>query len=162
MPHLVDSVHGARTWTVKPISRVSAAALCDTMLAQRDESGKQVFPTGGTRVLAYSGRPQRRGRRQGRLRLFVYEPAHGQGPQPVVHQQMGEALKATVGSHLADVLANKPLGITVQIDEGHEVFDGKHSTLHPLSNNSLALRLSVRRSGWLLDGKFDETVSQIN
>lgn len=27
--------------------------LCDTLLAQRDDAGKQVFPTGGTRVLAY-------------------------------------------------------------------------------------------------------------
>jgi 5-carboxymethyl-2-hydroxymuconate isomerase len=58
------------------------------------------------------------------------------GRSPVVHQQMGEALKATVGSYLADVLASKPLGITVQIDEGHEVFDGKHSTLHPLFNKA--------------------------
>ena len=28
-------------------------ALADTMLTQLDEAGKQVFPTGGTRVLAY-------------------------------------------------------------------------------------------------------------
>ncbi|MEY3474832.1 MAG: 5-carboxymethyl-2-hydroxymuconate Delta-isomerase, partial [Pseudomonadota bacterium] len=28
-------------------------ALADAMLAVRDEDGKQVFPTGGTRVLAY-------------------------------------------------------------------------------------------------------------
>ena len=28
-------------------------ALCDTMLAVRDEQDRQVFPTGGTRVLAY-------------------------------------------------------------------------------------------------------------
>jgi 5-carboxymethyl-2-hydroxymuconate isomerase len=27
--------------------------LADTMLAVRDEDGKQVYPTGGTRVLAY-------------------------------------------------------------------------------------------------------------
>jgi 5-carboxymethyl-2-hydroxymuconate isomerase len=58
------------------------------------------------------------------------------GRSPVVHQQMGEALKATAGTYLAAVLTSKPLGITVQIDEGHEVFDGKHSTLHPLFNKA--------------------------
>jgi 5-carboxymethyl-2-hydroxymuconate isomerase len=26
------------------------------------------------------------------------------------------------------------IGITLQIDEGNEVFDGKHSNLHPLFN----------------------------
>ena len=33
--------------------KVLCRALADTMLAARDEQGKQVFPTGGTRALAY-------------------------------------------------------------------------------------------------------------
>ena len=64
-------------------------SLADTMLAQRDEAGKPVFPTGGTRVLAYpaphyavadGGARARRGRRR-RLRLRLPQPAHGPRPQ---------------------------------------------------------------------------------
>jgi 5-carboxymethyl-2-hydroxymuconate isomerase len=34
------------------------------------------------------------------------------------------------------VLGSEHMGLTVQIDEGHEVFDAKHSTLHPLFNKA--------------------------
>jgi 5-carboxymethyl-2-hydroxymuconate isomerase len=36
----------------------------------------------------------------------------------------------------APVMAQRPIGITLQIDEGPEVFDAKHSTLHPLFNKA--------------------------
>jgi len=51
MPHLVILY----TPNVEPETDMSALCrtLADTMLEQRDETGKQVFPTGGTRVLAY-------------------------------------------------------------------------------------------------------------
>ena len=51
MPHLVI------LYTANLDRETDMSALCrtmaDTMLAQRDETGKQVFPTGGVRVLAY-------------------------------------------------------------------------------------------------------------
>jgi 5-carboxymethyl-2-hydroxymuconate isomerase len=47
---------------------------------------------------------------------------------------MGDALTAATGAHFADLLARGPLGITLQIDEGAEVYNGKHSSLHPLFN----------------------------
>ena len=35
-------------------------------------------------------------------------------------------------AHFATLFASRPLGITLQIDEGAPVFDVKHSNLHPL------------------------------
>ena len=57
MPHLVilytpnldKPASGRRHSTWARLCR----ELCDAMLAVRDEADKQVFPTGGTRVLAY-------------------------------------------------------------------------------------------------------------
>ena len=43
-----------------------------------------------------------------------------------------EALIAAVRSHFAAIFASRPVGITLQIDEGQPVFDAKHSNLHPL------------------------------
>ena len=31
---------------------------------------------------------------------------------------------------------HRPIGVTVQVDEGHEVFDAKNSSLHPLFNKT--------------------------
>ena len=51
MPHLVI------LYTPQRDAETDMGALCrslaDAMLAVKDEAGKQVFPTGGTRVLAY-------------------------------------------------------------------------------------------------------------
>ena len=51
MPHLVI------LYTGQLDAEVNMTALCrqmaDAMLTVKDEDGKQVFPTGGTRVLAY-------------------------------------------------------------------------------------------------------------
>ena len=62
--------------------------LADTALAARDEQGKQVFPTGGTRVLRSGGTLCGGGRRLGVTQsevvtattpLCTCESAHGQG-----------------------------------------------------------------------------------
>jgi len=41
-------------------------------------------------------------------------------------------LLAVTQKHFADIFVKRHVGITLQIDEGHEVFDAKHSNLHPL------------------------------
>jgi 5-carboxymethyl-2-hydroxymuconate isomerase len=35
-------------------------------------------------------------------------------------------------SHFASLFASRCIGLTLQIDEGQEVFDAKYSTIHPL------------------------------
>ena len=49
-----------------------------------------------------------------------------------VHRAVGEALAAVVREQMAPVLAQHPVGLTLQVDEGPEVFDAKLGNLHPL------------------------------
>ena len=108
------------------------ATLAEVICAQRDGEGKRVFPIGGTRVLAYpastfavaDGAPDR---------AFVYLNVRiAPGRAAPLVAATGEALMAAVRSHFAALFASRPLGITLQIDEGAPVFDAKHSNLHPL------------------------------
>ena len=134
MPHLVI------LYTANLDRETDMPALCrtmaDTMLAQRDETGKQVFPTGGVRVLAYPAAHSAVADGKGDYGFVYLNLRIARGRSAALQKQMGDALTAAVGAHFAALLAQKPLGITLQIDEGHEVFDGKHSSLHPLFNKA--------------------------
>ena len=116
-------------------------ALCDAMLAVRDEHNAQVFPTGGTRVLAYpaahsavsDGGGAGIAAGIGGDYAFVYMNVRmAKGRSALVHQRVGDSLNACVKERFAEQLAQRPIGITVQVDEGQEVFDAKNSSLHPL------------------------------
>ncbi len=127
-------------------------ALADTMIAQQDESNKPVFPKGGVRVLAYpathfavadggqNGGPAGSaagftGSNAGYA--FVYLNLRmGRGRSAQVHANVGKSLEACVKDFFVEQLANRPIGLTLQIDEGPEVFDAKNSSLHPLFNKS--------------------------
>ena len=66
-------------------------------------------------------------------RAFVYLNVRiAPGREPARVQATGEALIAAVRSHFEKLFASRPLGITLQIDEGAPTFDVKHSNLHPL------------------------------
>ncbi|MEP7299626.1 MAG: 5-carboxymethyl-2-hydroxymuconate isomerase [Burkholderiales bacterium] len=141
MPHLVILYSGNLD------ARTDMSALCrglaDTMLAQRDENGKAVFPPGGTRVLAYPA-PHFAISDGGAAGLaaggsgdygFVYLNLRmGRGRSEAAHQGIGQALSAVAKAHFAPLMATLHVGVTLQIDVGTEVFDAKHSTLHPLFN----------------------------
>jgi 5-carboxymethyl-2-hydroxymuconate isomerase len=120
-------------------------ALADTMLAQHDDAGGPVFPPGGVRVLAYpaahwavadGGAAGRAAGGRGEYGFVYLNLRMGRGRSTAVHQRVGQALTATARSHLQAVLASRPVGVTLQIDEGPEVFDAKTSTLHPLFNKT--------------------------
>ena len=130
MPHLVI------LYTENLEAQTDMGALCrrlaDTMLSVRDELGQQVYPTGGVRVLAY---PAAHHAVADGLRdyAFVYLNLRmGRGRTPAVKQRAGEALLAAAKSHFESLFATRYIGVTLQIDEGQEVFDAKHSTIHPL------------------------------
>jgi 5-carboxymethyl-2-hydroxymuconate isomerase len=131
----------------KPVAEggVDMSALCralaDAMLSVRDEQDGQVFPTGGTRVLAYpaahsavsDGGAAGIAAGLGGDYAFVYMNVRmAKGRSAAVHQSVGDAINACVRERFAEQLAKRPIGITVQVDEGHEVFDAKNSSLHPL------------------------------
>jgi len=130
MPHVTIQY----TANLDPDARIGAlcATLAEVICAQRDDAGERLYPIGGTRVLAYpaqayavaDGAPDR---------AFCYVNARIAPGRPRERvQATGEAIGAAVKAHFAAIFASRPIGITVQIDEGAPVFDLKHSNLHPL------------------------------
>ncbi|MNN06631.1 5-carboxymethyl-2-hydroxymuconate Delta-isomerase [compost metagenome] len=112
-------------------------ALADSMLQQRDESGKAVFPTGGTRVLAYPAAHCAVADGKGDYGFLYANLRMGAGRSAAVHKAVGDSLLAVLRAFLDDILQQRPLGITLQIDESPgQVYDGKHSSLHPLFNKT--------------------------
>ena len=139
MPHLV------MLYTGQLDQEVQIGALCpqlaDAMLAVRDEADKAVFPPGGTRVLAYPA-PHYAVADGGAAGLaaggsgdyaFVYLNLRmARGRTQATQQRAGQMLLKVAQDFFAPTLAKRHIGITLQIDEGAEVFDAKHSNLHPL------------------------------
>ena len=139
MPHVVV------LYTPNLDEETDMSALCrglaNTLLAVRDEAGRQVFPTGGVRVLAYpaahyavadGGAAGRAAGGTGDYAFVYVNLRMGRGRSEAVQKQAGDALAATARAHFAAVFQTLHLGLTVQVDEGREVFDAKHSSLHPL------------------------------
>jgi 5-carboxymethyl-2-hydroxymuconate isomerase len=130
MPHLVI------LYTPNLDAETDMTALCrrlaDTMMEVKDESGKQVFPTGGVRVLAYPAAHSAVADGQRDYAFAYLNLRMGRGRSEAVKKQAGEALVASARAHFEPVFAKRFLGLTLQIDEGPEVFDAKHSTIHPL------------------------------
>src|SRR3954462_11596403 len=107
--------------------------LCDGMLTVRDEAGKQVFPTGGTRVLAYPAAHYAVADGRGDYAFMYLNIRMAAGRSEDVKKNAGDRLLAVVKEHFAPIFDQELLGITLQIDESPgQVYDGKHSTLHPL------------------------------
>jgi 5-carboxymethyl-2-hydroxymuconate isomerase len=143
MPHLVI------LYTPNLESETDLTALCrtlaDAMLSVKDEQGAQVFPTGGTRVLAYpaahfavadGGAAGRAAAGTGDYAFAYLNLRMGRGRSEAVKRQAGEVLAAAVKVHFAPLLARRPIGLTLQIDEGQEAFDAKLGNLHPLFTKS--------------------------
>ena len=130
MPHLV--VLYSENLETETDMTVLCRRLADAMLSVRDEHGQQVYPTGGVRVFAYpaSHYAVADGERD---YAFVYLNLRmGRGRTEAVKKQAGETLLAAAEAHLGPLFAARYIGLTLQIDEGQEVFDAKHSTIHPL------------------------------
>ena len=109
--------------------------LCNTMLAVRDDAGAQVFPTGGTRVLAYPAAHSAVADGERDYAFMYLNVRMAKGRSAAVHQRLGESLLAAAKAFLAPVFEQRYIGLTLQVDEGHEVFDAKASTIHPLFQN---------------------------
>jgi 5-carboxymethyl-2-hydroxymuconate isomerase len=118
--------------------------LAQQMCTQRDENNQPVFPVGGIRVLAYpaahfaiadAGSVPNRGQQAGGSGHYGFAYLNcrmAKGRTAATHLLVGKALEAVAKEHFAQLLLTQHIGITVQIDEGHEVFDAKNSSLHPL------------------------------
>jgi 5-carboxymethyl-2-hydroxymuconate isomerase len=110
-------------------------SLADEMLTILDEGGKQVFPTGGARVLAYPAAHYAVADGKGDYAFVYVNVRMGAGRSAGVQKMAGDRLLAVVKEHFAPVFAKELIGITLQVDESPgQVYDAKHSTLHPLFN----------------------------
>jgi 5-carboxymethyl-2-hydroxymuconate isomerase len=133
MPHLVI------LYTPNIDAKTDVSLLCrtlaDEMLQVLDEGGKQVFPTGGTRVLAYPAAHYAVADGKGDYGFMYLNVRMAGGRSEAVKKSAGDRLLAKVKEHFAPIFEQELIGITLQIDESPgQVYDGKHSTLHPLFN----------------------------
>ena len=144
MPHLVI------LYTGQLDSEVNMTTLCrqlaDAMLTVKDEAGQQVFPTGGTRVLAYpaphyavadGGAAGLAAGGTGDYAFAYLNLRMGRGRSEATQQRAGQTLLEVAKAFFAPVMAQRHIGITLQIDVGPEVFDAKHSNIHPLFQSSV-------------------------
>ena len=143
MPHLVILYTGQLDQEVE--MKVLCRQLADAMLTVRDEDGKPVFPTGGVRVLAYpaphyavadGGAAGQAAGGTGDYAFAYLNVRMARGRSAATQQRAGDTLLAVAQAFFAPVMAQRHIGITLQIDEGHEVFDAKLSNLHPLFNKA--------------------------
>lgn len=110
--------------------------LADAMLTVRDERGAQVFPTGGTRVLAYPAAHYAVADGSGDHAFCYLNLRMGRGRSEAVQQAAGRALADAAKAHFAPLLQRRRVGLTLQVDVGAEVFDAKFGNLHPLFTKS--------------------------
>jgi 5-carboxymethyl-2-hydroxymuconate isomerase len=130
MPHLVV------LYTANLDAETDMSALCrslaDTLIAVRDEHSRQVYPTGGVRVLAYPAAHHAVADGKRDYAFAYLNLRMGRGRSEAVKQRAGAALLAAAKAHFEPLFASRHIGLTLQIDEGQEVFDAKLGTIHPL------------------------------
>ena len=143
MPHLVILYTGQLDHEVN--MTMLCRQLADAMLGVKDEAGQAVFPTGGTRVLAYpaphyavadGGAAGQAAGGTGDYAFVYLNLRMGRGRSEATQQRAGQQLLTVAQAFFAPVMALRHIGITLQIDVGPEVFDAKHSNLHPLFNKA--------------------------
>ena len=125
MPHLkID-------YTANIEAETDMGALCKalarTLVELEDSQGRTVFPFDGTRVLACPA-PHHAVADGEHDKAFVYvnlRIAPGRGAALLKH--VGEALLAVATAHFAPLRARRPLRLTLHIDEGAPLYEGKLS-----------------------------------
>ena len=130
MPHLV--IHYSGNLDAQADMNALCRSLADTLLAQVDEGGAPVFPPGGTRVLAYPAPRYAIADGQKDYAFAYLNLRMGRGRTEATQQRIGEALLAVAKEFFDPIQLRRLVGVTLQIDLGAEVFDGKLSNLHPL------------------------------
>jgi 5-carboxymethyl-2-hydroxymuconate isomerase len=104
--------------------------LAATLVALRGEDGvSPLFPVAGTRVMAWPAphfavADGKAGRAFIYLNLLITP-----GRSEALKKRAGDALLAAAGTHLDAVFARHAVGMTLQIDEGAPVYEGKRNNL---------------------------------
>lgn len=132
MPHLV--ILYTRQLDAEADMSDLCGRLAQAMRTVRDEAGAPVFPLGGIRVLAYPAAHSAVADGTGDHAFCYLNLRMGRGRSAATQQAAGHALAAAAREFFAPVLERRPIGLTLQIDEGPEVFDAKFGNLHSLFN----------------------------
>ena len=103
--------------------------LTATLVGLRNDAGEPVCPLIGTRVMAWpaahyavaDGAPDR---------AFIYlllriKP----GRSDAIKKKAGDALLAAALAHLKPVFAQHAVGLTLEVDEGAHIYEGKQNNL---------------------------------
>ena len=127
MPHL-NIEYTANLETVADMGAL-CRTLAATLTALRNDDNGPLFPVAGTRVMAWpaphfavaDGQPDR---------AFVYLNLRiTAGRSDALKKRAGDAVLASASAHLDAVFARHAVGLTLQIDEGAPVYEGKRNNL---------------------------------
>ncbi len=130
MPHLVILYSG--NLDAQADMNALCRSLADALIAQVDEAGTAIFPPGGTRVLAYPAPRYAIADGQNDYAFAYLNLRMARGRSDATQQRIGVALLAAAKAFFDPIQLRRLVGVTLQIDVGAEVFDGKLSNLHPL------------------------------
>ena len=130
MPHLVI-LYTPNLDAISDISQL-CRSLADTLILIKDEKGEQVYPTGGVRVLAYPAAHYAVADGAREYGFIYLNLRMGRGRSTQTHAAAGDVLTEAAQRHFDALLKEHPIGLTLQIDEGHEVFSAKKGSLHAL------------------------------
>ncbi len=133
MPHVVVQ------YTANLEPELDMPALCrviaEALIAQTDEGGKPLFPIGGTRVLAYPAHAYAVADGKGDHGFCYINIRIAAGRSAASQKRAGDAVLQEVQARFAQAFEKRRIGVTIQIDESPgQVYDARHSNLHPLFN----------------------------
>jgi 5-carboxymethyl-2-hydroxymuconate isomerase len=130
MPHLVILYSGNLD------GQADMTALCrnlaNTMIAARDDEGMPVFPPGGTRVLAYPAQHFAVADGERDYAFAYLNLRMKKGRSAATQKRVGDALLEAAKATFEPIQTRRLVGVTLQIDLGEEVYDGKVNNIHPL------------------------------
>lgn len=131
MPHVVLQ------YTANLETEVDVPGLCNalaaTLVGLKDEAGQPLFPTGGTRVLAYPAVHYAVADGQDDYAFCYINVRIAPGRSEAAKQKAGDALLEKTKAAFSIAFDKRHVGVTLQIDESPgQVYDAKHSNLHPL------------------------------
>ncbi len=129
MPHLAILYSG--NLDAQADMNALCRSLADAMLALVDEAGETVFAPAGTRVLAYPAPRYAIADGQSDDAFAYINLRMGRGRSEATQQRIGGALLAVAKAFFDPIQLRRPVGVTLQVDVGAEVFDGSLSHSHP-------------------------------
>lgn len=132
--------HAVVLYTPNLEAETDMTALCRSLATAMqgacDEFGKPVFPVGGIRVLAYPAPHFAVADSSADMAFCWINIRMARGRSTAAQQAAGQAVTDAARLHFAPVLAQRLVGLTLQMDEGHDVFDAKFGNLHAHFNKS--------------------------